>query len=178
MDFIATRFNGLYVVKNIISTDNRGSFIKKYNKEIFESNGIDFELEEQYFSVSKKGVIRGMHFQAPPYQHSKLVYVINGSIVDVVVDIRKESPTYGKCFEYVLTSKENTSLFISSGFAHGFRALEDNTLMMYNVSSKYNKDSDMGIKWNSINYNWGINDPIVSKRDMEFPDFNDFISPF
>ena len=178
MDFIKTGFYGLYIVKNIISTDDRGKFIKRYNKEEFERNGIFFNLEEQYFSVSKKDVIRGMHFQAPPYDHSKLVYVINGSIVDVVVDLRKNSPTYGKCFEQVLTSKENTSLFISSGFAHGFKALEDDTLMMYNVSSKYNKDSDMGIKWNSIDYDWGIKNPIISKRDSEFLSFQDFNSPF
>ena len=178
MEFIKTDFEGLYVIKNQIFGDSRGAFIKKYNSELFEENGIFFELQEQYYTLSQKDVVRGMHFQIPPYDHSKLVYVIRGSILDVAFDLRKGSDTYGKCFSFVLNGQENTSLFFPKGFAHGFKSLEDNTLMMYNVSSGYHKECDCGISWDSIGFDWDIENPILSDRDKTFPAFKDFISPF
>jgi len=123
-------------------------------------------------------VVRGMHFQRPPFEHSKLVYVINGSILDVVLDIRKGSKTYGKFFSIELNENENTSLYIPVGFAHGFKALEDNTLMLYNVSGVYNRECDQGIKWDSIGFNWNISNPVLSDRDRTFIPLSDFETPF
>ncbi len=178
MELIKTDFEGLYIIKNQILGDARGAFIKKYNAEVFEANGVFFDLKEQYYSLSQKGVVRGMHFQVPPYDHSKLIYVIRGSILDVALDIRKNSPTYGKCFSCVLSGSENTSLFLPKGFAHGFRSLEDDTLMMYNVSSGYHQECDCGISWDSIGFDWNIETPVLSERDKTFPALKDFHSPF
>ena len=119
-----------------------------------------------------------MHFQAPPHDHSKLIYVISGKTLDVVLDIRKQSPTYGKCFEMILDGQDNVSLFIPTGFAHGFLALEDNTVMLYNVSSVYNKENDLRIKWDTIGFDWKIIDPVITERDCAFSSFEDFITPF
>ena len=178
MEFVSTGFQGLFTVKNIVAEDNRGAFIKKYHLDDFSNSGIDFSLREQYYSISQKDVVRGMHFQAPPFDHSKLVYVISGSVLDVVIDLRKDLPTYGKCFAQILTGNDNTSLFIPTGFAHGFKSLEDNTIMLYNVSSVYNRENDFGIRWDSIGFNWEVENPILSSRDKSFPTFDEFVSPF
>ncbi|MBE6817489.1 MAG: dTDP-4-dehydrorhamnose 3,5-epimerase [Ruminococcaceae bacterium] len=178
MDFIQTGFDELTVIKNTFMRDSRGAFVKRFNDDDFIQNGIAFSMKEQYYSVSQKNVVRGMHFQRPPFEHSKLVYVINGSILDVVLDIRKGSKTYGKFFSIELNENENTSLYIPVGFAHGFKALEDNTLMLYNVSGVYNRECDQGIKWDSIGFNWNISNPVLSDRDRTFIPLSDFETPF
>lgn len=178
MEFIKTDFEGLFIINHQILGDSRGAFIKKYNADSFEENGVFFDLKEQYYSLSQKNVVRGMHFQVPPYDQCKLVYVIRGSVLDVALDIRKESPTYGQCFSYVLRGSENTSLFFPKGFAHGFKSLEDDTLMMYNVSSCYSREHDCGIRWDSIGFDWNIETPVLSARDRTFPALKDYDSPF
>lgn len=178
MEIIDTELDGLKLVKDFKAEDQRGVFTKLYNEALFDVLGLDFEIKEQYYSISNKDVIRGMHFQTPPFDHHKLVHVIRGSVLDVVVDLRKDSLTYRKAKSFLLKSGEPYSLYIPKGVAHGFRSLEDNTIMLYNVSSIYSKNNDSGIRWDSIDFDWGIMDPIVSQRDNSFEALETFVSPF
>jgi dTDP-4-dehydrorhamnose 3,5-epimerase len=160
------------------SQDGRGSFVKSFGETRLRDAGIDFTLRESYFSFSKKDVIRGMHFQLPPHQHSKIVFCQQGAILDVIVDLRKDSPTYRQHFIHELSDKNNKALFIPEGFAHGFKSLTDNALTYYLVSSEYNKDYDTGIRYDSIGFDWEIKNPIISERDLSFVAIRDFESPF
>jgi dTDP-4-dehydrorhamnose 3,5-epimerase len=170
----STLLEGVYIINNFNAPDNRGLFVKTFNKSVFQELNLDFEIRESYFSVSKKEVIRGMHFQLPPLDHDKLVYVPYGSILDVVLDLRKESPTY-KCHISVELSADNKkSIFIPKGLAHGFKSLEDNTITVYNVSSEYNPSADTGINYQSFGFNWEEEEPIISKRDLLFQNFDVF----
>jgi dTDP-4-dehydrorhamnose 3,5-epimerase/CDP-3, 6-dideoxy-D-glycero-D-glycero-4-hexulose-5-epimerase len=152
-------------------TDTRGSFLKVFNEDFFVANGLETTFKESYYSVSHKNVIRGMHFQIPPAEHTKLVYLNSGSIVDVILDIRKSSPTYGQYFSIHINCDEPILVYIPIGCAHGFLSLEDHTMVTYMQTSCYNKDCDMGIKYNSFGMAWGIENPVVSDRDLRFPDF-------
>ena len=178
MNKIKTDIEDLYIIQNFKSNDVRGSFIKIYNKKDFEEFKSLLDINEVYYSISNKNVIRGLHFQTPPYEHDKLVTVIKGSVQDVIVDLRLGSKTYGKCFAYELSEESNIAILIPKGCAHGFKSKEDNTIMLYLVSSGYNKEHDCGIKWNSIDFNWGVDNPIVSDRDSSFEKLEEFKSPF
>ena len=178
MKLINTPFSGLYLIKNFYSNDERGIFIKTFSKKFYDEFNFDFQIMESYFSLNKKNVIRGMHFQTPPYDHTKIVSVIQGSIIDVVLDIRKNSKTYGKYFEINLNSKDMTSILIPKGFAHGFVSLMNNTILEYKQTTEYNEKNDTGILYTSFGYDWKINNEIISKRDLEFQDFSSYVSPF
>jgi dTDP-4-dehydrorhamnose 3,5-epimerase len=171
------KISGVFVIENFVHFDDRGTFVKTYNKEQFERIIGNFTIKEAYFSISKKDTIRGMHFQLPSAEHAKLVYLISGAVTDVVLDIRKNSPTYGK-FELINLKPCSSSVYIPIGCAHGFKALEDNSLMCYNQNSAYDKDKDAGILFSSFGYDWAIEDPILSDRDSSFPSFHNFSSPF
>ncbi|MDD3716680.1 MAG: dTDP-4-dehydrorhamnose 3,5-epimerase family protein [Candidatus Marinimicrobia bacterium] len=158
--------------------DLRGSFTKLYGQKIFRNLGIDTELREVYYSVSARNVIRGMHFQEPPAHHGKLVTVACGSVRDVILDLRKNSPTYGKTADILLSGKKAEAFYIPPGFAHGFLSLEDNTLMQYLVSSEHCPEHDKGIRWDSIPFDWGVAKPLLSERDLHLPPFREFESPF
>ena len=119
-----------------------------------------------------------MHFQSPPYDHKKLIKCISGKILDVILDIRKESPTYLKHDIIELNENDGKSIFLPKGIAHGFLSLENNTLVLYNVSTVYNSNYDKGISWNSFGFEWPSNNPILSNRDKDFPHINEFKSPF
>lgn len=173
-----TECRGVKRIDCFSSFDPRGGFTKIFNDADYKAAGICTEIKETYYSISNKNVIRGLHFQLPPYEHAKIVHVIKGSVVDVLLDLRKSSDTYGKAFQFTLSGKDSIALYIPVGFAHGFKALEDNTLMLYQVTSIYEKKSDTGILFSSIDYDWGIGDPIVSERDRSFVKFADFDSPF
>jgi dTDP-4-dehydrorhamnose 3,5-epimerase/CDP-3, 6-dideoxy-D-glycero-D-glycero-4-hexulose-5-epimerase len=162
-----TNFDKLLILNIEEITDNRGSFMKLFNEDLFLKNNINLNVKEYYHSISNKDVIRGMHFQIPPYSHNKLVHVLSGSIIDIVVDLRKSSNTFKKHFE-IKMDNPGTCLFIPEGFAHGFKSLENNTIVQYFVSSGYNPQMDTGIHYDSINYNWNIQEPIVSERDSSF----------
>ncbi len=177
MEFIKTEIKNLFIIKNYNFIDNRGSFNKTFSFDEFRSFGINFIPKEIYYSISKKNVIRGMHFQTPPAEHSKLVSVINGKVLDVVLDLRKNSGTYGKAISVILKANEN-SIFIPIGCAHGFKSLENNSFVLYCQTSCYSKENDSGILWNSFGFDWEIENPILSERDLSFIDFNKFISPF
>lgn len=160
------------------SEDKRGNFTKVFQDSIFFDYQLPFQLKESYFSFSKQNVIRGMHFQLPEAQHSKIVFCPKGSILDCILDLRKDSSTYGQFFSVVLSENNHKALYVPEGFAHGFQSLEDDTMTYYLVSSEYDKEKDTGIKWSSFGMNWKTNQPIISERDQSFMDFKDFKSPF
>lgn len=178
MELIKTNFDGLYIIQHKVFTDNRGLFVKTYNQEIFDELDIDLNIKERYYSISRKNVIRGMHFQTPPEDHVKLVTVISGKILDVVLDLRKKSNTFGKYFTIEIENDEGKTIFIPKGFAHGFAALEDNTIVEYNQTTGYAPSNDAGIKYDSFGFYWGIASPIISERDLSFDSFENFKNPF
>jgi len=163
-----TELEGVYIINNFNTSDCRGTFVKTFNKDVFTNNNLDFSIRESYFSVSKKNVIRGMHFQLPPRAHEKLVYVPFGSILDVVVDLRKNSSTYKKFISIKLSASNRKSIFIPKGLAHGFKSIEDNTITVYNVASEYDIKSDEGIKFDSFGFDWESDAALMSSRDKEF----------
>lgn len=158
--------------------DDRGLFVKTFHHSCLQAAGIDFQLKESYFSFSKKNVIRGMHFQLPPHQHSKIVYCPVGAILDVILDLRKDSPSFGKYHSEVLSEDNHLAFFIPEGFAHGFKALTEGAMTYYLVSSGYDKASDTGIRWDSFGLDWALESPILSLRDKSFEALKDFKSPF
>lgn len=178
MNVVSTPLEGLFVLETKNIQDNRGSFQKMYNIDLFKENNLDVDFKEFYFSVSQKNVIRGMHFQLPPFDHTKLVYISKGRIKDVVVDLRKMSSTYGKYFTIELDDNSAKYLYIPKGFAHGFIALEDNTIVNYAQTSCYSREHDSGIAYNSFDFDWGVINPIISERDMLFEKVENFKSPF
>lgn len=171
--------DGVMLFEAFRTEDGRGSFTKIYRmNELCGEYGIQSQIREVYYSVSGKDVIRGMHFQSPPHEHDKFVHIISGAAEDIVVDLRESGPNYGKCHRFELTAKIPQFLYIPRGFAHGFRALADNTCMMYMVSSEYHKASDSGIHYRSIRHDWKVKNPIVSERDQAFQGIDEFQSPF
>lgn len=178
MKLIQTGFDGLYILETVNFTDNRGSFQKLFNFDYFNENSLDTDFKEFYYSVSGKNVIRGMHFQLSPHEHTKLVYVSKGSILDVVVDLRKHSNTYKQYYHIELNDMDAKYLYIPKGFAHGFLSLEDGTIVNYAQTSCYNNDADCGIAYSSFGFEWGVENPIVSGRDLTFSVLKNFKSPF
>ncbi len=170
---------GAYLVEMPRYSDSRGSFVKTFHGPAFRDQGLDISWEESYYSLSHKGVIRGLHFQIPPKEHVKLVHCPRGAVEDLIFDMRKDSPSYGKYFSLVLSADNHRALLIPPGLAHGFRSLEDNTLTHYMVSSAYSPEHDQGIKYNSIGFDWGeVDDQLISARDLNFPSWKDWDSPF
>jgi dTDP-4-dehydrorhamnose 3,5-epimerase len=169
---------GVYILTLPAFTDERGVFIKSFHAPSLIDAGIDFKLRESYYSISKKDVIRGMHFQVPPYQLSKFVFCPHGAILDVIIDLRKSSVTYGQHFVQVLSAENHCAIFIPEGFAHGFKALTDNAITYYLTSTEYNKAHDTGVHVNTIGFDWGIAKPDMSQRDASFMSLKDFDSPF
>lgn len=178
MKILETSFKDLIILETVNFQDNRGCFQKLFNSDFFKMHKLDTDYQEFYYSVSQKNVIRGMHFQLPPLEHTKLVYVSKGRIKDVVVDLRKKSSTYGQCFSVELNACLAQYLYIPKGFAHGFLSLEDDSIVNYAQTSCYSKEYDFGIAYDSINFNWEIDSPILSERDLQFVPFHDFSSPF
>jgi dTDP-4-dehydrorhamnose 3,5-epimerase len=178
MKINSTPFEGLFILETTNFQDNRGSFQKLLDYDFFKEHGLDTNFKELYYSVSQKNVIRGMHFQLPPYDHTKLAYVSKGRIRDVVVDIRKKSNTYGQCFSIELDETKAQYLYIPKGFAHGFLSLEDGSIVNYVQTSCYSQEHDYGIFYASIGFDWGIEYPVISGRDLIFIDLDDFNSPF
>jgi dTDP-4-dehydrorhamnose 3,5-epimerase len=174
-----TFIEGLYLIHLNKIDDNRGSFTKMLNLDFFKANNLRSDIKESYFSISHKHVIRGMHFQIPPSQHTKLVFVNSGSIIDVVVDLRKSSTTFGQYFSTFISANEPKLVYIPEGLAHGFLSLEDNTYVSYMQTSVHEKSCDEGILWNSFGYNWNnVLSPIISTRDLQFTTLEKFNSPF
>lgn len=178
MEILKTPFEGLFLLQTVNFQDNRGGFQKLYNFDFFNENGLDCDFKEFYYSVNNKHVVRGMHFQMPPFEHTKIVYVSKGRIKDVVIDIRKSSKTYKECFSIELDEQKGQYLYVPKGFAHGFVSLEDGSIVNYAQTSCYSKDHDCGIDALSIGFDWGVFEPVRSGRDLTFDKLNEFISPF
>lgn len=172
------QIEGCFMLNMPSTEDERGSFDKIYFESEFQKITPNFTIRESYINRSKKNVIRGMHFQEPPHDHYKLVKCISGRVTDVFLDLRINSSTYGMYETVELNCKINQTLFLPKGIAHGFRSLEDNTQLLYMVSSEYNSISDKGIRYNSFGFDWSVNDPILSDRDRNLPSLIDYKNPF
>ncbi len=159
--------------------DERGHFFESYNFESFKSQGITTKFVQDNQSFSKAGVVRGLHFQAPPFAQIKLVRALQGKVLDIVLDCRKSSPTYGKYTSIILDSSLNNMVYIPEGFAHGFSAFED-SVFQYKCSNIYVKQAEMGVHPldSVLSIDWKVSNPNVSQKDMELPDFHSFSSPF
>jgi len=173
-----TNFNDLFIIEYNSFKDNRGEFVKTIHNELFEYNNLDFKFVESFYSISKKNVFRGMHFQFSPHDHIKLVYVVKGAIVDIVLDLRFNSSTFGKHFSIEISEQNRKGIYIGKGFAHGFLSLENDSIVEYHTSTVQNKVSESGIKWDSFGYQLPINDPILSQRDESFLPFNEKLKYF
>ncbi|MCG3683482.1 dTDP-4-dehydrorhamnose 3,5-epimerase [Aliarcobacter butzleri] len=178
MKIIETSIPGLKIFKPKIFEDERGKFIKTFTNDFFQESSLSINIKETYYSISHKDVIRGMHFQTPPYEHIKLVYVPAGKIIDVVLDIRKNSPTFGRYFSCELSSENGKVLIIPKGLAHGFKSLENNTNVTYIQTTCYSQNNDAGIKYDSFGFDWKCESPKLSDRDCLFPTLDKFESPF
>jgi dTDP-4-dehydrorhamnose 3,5-epimerase len=171
---------GLLVIKPDVYEDSRGYFFESYNSEKFRELGIGARFLQDNESRSGKQVLRGLHFQVPPFEQGKLVRTVKGSVLDVAVDLRKASPTYGHWASIVLSEQNKWMYWIPPGFAHGFLTLEENTVVFYKCTQVYNKASEMGMDWNDsdLGIDWGITNPVVSERDKTGIRFRGFVSPF
>ena len=175
MQIIKTELSGLIEIIPDIYHDDRGYFLEFFHDEKFHESGLITEFVQDNQSFSKKGVLRGLHFQMPPYEQGKLVRAITGKILDVAVDIRKSSPNFGKHFKVVLEASKQNMLYIPPGFAHGFIALED-AVFQYKCTGYYHPQSDAGIRWNDpdLGIEWGNPDPVISEKDATLPSFSDY----
>ncbi len=180
MEIQRTFIDGLLIINPRVFNDGRGYFYESWNKQSFEQAGILSEFVQDNQSLSQPGVLRGLHFQNPPFAQAKLVRVINGAVLDVAVDIRKNSPTYGKHFSIELTAENKTMFYIPEGFAHGFVTLKEDTIFAYKCAGYYNKASEDTLLWNDpdLNIDWGITSPLLSEKDIAGKAFKSFESKF
>ena len=180
MKISKTFIEDLLIIEPKLFKDDRGFFYESYNKNNLDKV-INIVFVQDNESKSYKGVVRGLHFQAPPFEQAKLVRCVSGKIFDVAVDLRKNSKTYGKSFSIELSSENNKQLFVPKGFAHGFQVLSNEAVVNYKVDEYYNPDSDSGIIWNDkdllIKWNHDI-EPILSKKDLNLESFKNLKSPF
>jgi len=177
MIFKKTNFDGVFIITTQPKEDERGSFLRIYAKDEFGKNNIDFEIKHinRVFTL-KKGTIRGIHMQRRPYEEAKLISCIQGSIFDVIIDLRKKSKTFGKLFSTILDSKNKKMLLMPKGFAHGYQTLEGKTIIEYPTTEYYSSQGEIGIRWNdpSFKIKWPLKNIIVSKKDTSWPDFKFF----
>ncbi|MBI3631987.1 MAG: dTDP-4-dehydrorhamnose 3,5-epimerase family protein [Candidatus Vogelbacteria bacterium] len=178
MKITQTKLDGVLILNPDVFSDERGIFVKPFHKDTFIESGMSGVFEESFYSISNKDVIRGMHFQTPPQDHSKLIYVLSGAITDLILDLRIGSPTYGDFVSVELSVKNHTMVYIPTGFAHGFLSLEDNSCTVYMQSTMRSASHEGGISTDSFGMNWGVTNPIRSARDKTFPSLKDFKSPF
>lgn len=184
MNITPTPIADLFVIEPKVWKDNRGYFYESYSAKNFEAAGIHATFVQDNQSFSQKGTLRGLHAQKAPFAQGKLVRVIQGSVLDVAVDARRNSPTYGQHFSIELSGDNHKQLWVPPGFLHGFLTLEDDTIFTYKVTNYYDKESEIGVIWNdpSLNVNWSATlDPselLLSEKDLILPAFEDFNSPF
>jgi dTDP-4-dehydrorhamnose 3,5-epimerase len=177
---IESLLSGLYLIKPKVFEDHRGHFFESFREDVLKENGVETNFVQDNQSLSQKGILRGLHFQSPPFAQGKFVRVIKGAVLDVALDIRKESDTYGKYVCVELTEKNFNMLYIPPGFAHGFLTLEDNTIFTYKCTDYYHPEVEGGVLWNSpeLNIPWNIENPVLSAKDIALPTFSEFVSPF
>ena len=184
MNIIETPIADLFVIEPKVWKDNRGYFYESFSARAFTEAGIQADFVQDNQSFSQKGTLRGLHAQKAPFAQGKLVRVIQGKVLDIAVDARKNSSTYGQHFGIELSGENHKQLWVPPGFLHGFVTLEDDTIFTYKVTSYYDKDSEVGVIWNDadLNINWSENltreEMLLSDKDLILPAFNDFVSPF
>ena len=182
MKFTKTKIEGVIIIEPRVFEDERGYFLESYNEKEFEKAIGKVSFVQDNESKSSKGVLRGLHFQKPPYSQAKLVRCIEGKVLDVVVDIRKNSKTYGQYVAVELSGENKKQVFIPKGFAHGFLVLSESATFAYKVDNSYAPEYDAGIRWDDsmLNIQWGVNESevMVSEKDAEFPFFLEFETPF
>ncbi len=171
-----TGIAGLVELVPNVYTDDRGWFYEFYKESVLKELGIDIKFSQENMSFSRKGVVRGLHFQLPPFAQAKLVTVVTGNVLDVVVDLRKDSSTFGKVYTCELDAVRKNMLLVPEGFAHGLAALED-SIFFYKCSNMFNPPSESGIVWNDpqLNIDWSVADPIVSEKDKLLPTFEELL---
>lgn len=179
-EFVHTPLEGAILVKPKVYGDMRGYFYETYKKSVFQEAGIVDDFHQSNQSSSQKGVVRGLHFQLPPFAQAKLVRCIKGEIFDVGLDLRTESPTYGNYYGTILSDENKCMLYLPEGFAHGFEVISDNAEIHYLASNEYAPESDRGLIWNDpdIAIAWKTKNPILSGKDLVLPRLKDLISPF
>lgn len=177
-----THIEDLLIIKPSVFEDNRGYFMESFNAERFKSEtGLDVVFVQDNESMSNKNVLRGLHFQKHPHAQGKLVRVVRGAVIDIAVDIRKGSPTFGQHAKVELTEENKWQFYVPPGFAHGFLVLEDKTIFSYKCTNYYNKESEGVLHWNdpALGINWGVQNPILSEKDSDAPTLEkNFLSPF
>lgn len=180
MKIINEPLPGVKVLEPTVYRDSRGYFFESFRDDFFRhiDSSVSFVQDNQ--SLSQKNTLRGLHFQKPPHAQGKLVRVIKGSVLDVVVDVRTESPSFGHHFKVVLSEENFRAMFIPAGFAHGFLTLEDQTIFSYKCSDYYYPETEGGLAWDcpELNIDWGLDHPILSDKDTQNPGLLEFNSPF
>lgn len=171
-----TKISDCFELIPYIFNDHRGTSIKTYHSVSFESLGIKHGFEEDLLVESKKGVIRGLHYQRPPYEQAKLIMCLKGRIFDVALDIRKNSPTFGQYVTFEIDSRKHNMVYVPAGFAHGYQALEDDTIAYYKMSSVYSPENEGGISYDSLGINWPLSDPVLSEKDSRLKSFAEFVN--
>ncbi|MGD0835199.1 MAG: dTDP-4-dehydrorhamnose 3,5-epimerase [Polyangia bacterium] len=177
-DSRSTELAGCCELRPRVYDDSRGRLVKVFHRDAFAALGFATDFVETYYSMSHRGVIRGLHFQTPPAEHAKLVCCTSGRVQDAVVDLRRGSPTYGMYVTLELSAEIGNMLYIPPGMAHGFCVLSRQAHMVYQVTSQYDAGHDAGIRWDSARIPWKIAAPILSERDRNHPALSDFSSPF
>lgn len=172
MNVTSLKLEGAYFIDPVVHGDNRGFFMESYNDQVFKQNGLNFNFIQDNQSLSAEtGVLRGLHYQLAPKAQTKLVRVLSGAIYDVIVDIRKDSPTFGQWIGVILSEHNKRQLLVPKGFAHGFCTLVPNTQVFYKVDEYYSPENDRGILWNdpALGIDWPTSNPILSDKDQRHP---------
>ena len=178
MEFRETRLPGCYEIQAGVYPDHRGRFVKLFSRAAFEKQGLPAEVDEWACSASRRNVLRGLHFQIPPFEQAKLVYCLQGTVLDVAVDLRIGSATYGEHVAVELDAERANGLFIPRGFAHGFLATSETALFAYEMQGAYSAPHDAGIRWDSCGIPWPCAEPVLSDKDRRLPALAEFESPF
>lgn len=179
MNFVKkdTLIPGCYEIVSVVRKDDRGFFVKTFHAPEFKALGLKTDFPEEFYSFSRKGVLRGLHFQRPPAAHAKLVCCQAGEVLDAVLDLRKKSPAFGRSFTLKLSPERGNMLYIPAGCAHGFYALKA-SLMLYKTSTVHSPENDAGILWDSAGIKWSCRKPLISARDAAFPGLAGYKTPF
>ncbi len=178
MNIEETFLSNVKIIKPKVFGDQRGHFLEAYRQDLFKKHGIDLEFVQDNISTSKKDTVRGLHYQLPPASQAKLIMVVHGKILDVAVDLRENSPTFGESFTTELSSENRHMLLVPTGFAHGFSVLSDEATIYYKCNDYYNKELERGVRWDDpkLNIDWKVSDPILSDKDKGQPLLNELDS--
>lgn len=178
MEVCTTDLPGCYELRPPIRADARGRFVKPFVAETFAAHGLATQFAESYYTVSRRGVLRGLHFQLPPHDHDKWVYCVDGHVLDVAVDLRTGSPRLHRWVLLELSAGLGNSIYLPRGLAHGFYVLSESATLVYHTTSAHHPAADTGIRWDSAGIPWPNPEPLVSPRDAALPRLLDFVSPF